>query len=738
MVLQSVPVVKSLIAHTTTKNQSFMDMHYFLKAKGIKNNSFFLVLYDADLINVDPRDTNLPLIMKQKVARECLFNYWYFLREVVRIPIEGGDTSSGVPYKLHRGNLALNFLFVLNKNIFLELPRQHYKTISALCRYLWVFNFGTSNSRIMFINKKHDDSKSNLISMKRIRSALPSYLRMDEAFNREGKKIKVPNTAETLQHPTNFNKISTMPGARTKQLANGLGRGCTMPIHYYDEFAFIVYNKIIYGSAMPAFSTASKNAKRNNAPYGILITTTPGDLTTDEGLFAESIKNDATPFVEEYYDYSYEKIEELSEANTKSSFFYIRYTYMQLGSGQDYFKQMVKDLNHDWVTIRREIMLEWTKSATNCPFKQEDLDIIRTLCMSEPKRIILFGRVGQYQFKIWDDIDTRYPPIVGVDVSGGWQRDSSAITVVDSKSTKVTATFNCNYIPTHDLADLIYELVTQYMRNAVVNIERNGGFGTSVVQILMETKIKSNLYSEVKDKVIEERSNGYKLIKKTTKVRIYGTDSTSAIRSRLIEILFQRVMYHKDKFVSPELLSELETMEYKKNGKVEHADNAHDDQIFSYLMAMYVWYDGKDLPQYGIQRGTIATDADIDEPVFSIGEDYKDIGAEIESSEETSEMIEEQIEVLNSNRAVLHKDWIIQQYKDDQKALDKVLETKDGRRAYASKYNLDYEELEKEARGQIIDISDDIMTSFYSDDNMNKDTYNVGNLSSQFIDLDIR
>ena len=25
----------------TTTNQSFMDMHYFLKAKGIKNNKFF-------------------------------------------------------------------------------------------------------------------------------------------------------------------------------------------------------------------------------------------------------------------------------------------------------------------------------------------------------------------------------------------------------------------------------------------------------------------------------------------------------------------------------------------------------------------------------------------------------------------------------------------------------------------------------------------------------------------------
>lgn len=52
--------------------------------------------------------------------------------------------------------------------------------------------------------------------------------------------------------------------------------------------------------------------------------------------------------------------------------------------------------------------------------------------------------------------------------------DSSGITVVDSNTTKVTATFNCNYIPTDDLADLLYVLVVKYMPNAIINVERNG------------------------------------------------------------------------------------------------------------------------------------------------------------------------------------------------------------------------------------------------------------------------
>lgn len=456
-----------------TTNQSFIDMHYFLKRTGIANNDFFLILYDAGLAGVDPRDPNLNIQMKQRILRECCCNYWYFLREVVRIPVQGGTVGSGARYKLNRGNLAMNFLFTLNYNMFVELPRQFGKTTAALCRYLWVYNFGSSNSEIMFIHKDHNGSKGNLKDLKEIRDALPEYLQMSSATTPDGKRLKVPNTIVSMQHPINNNKITTFASARSRDAADKLGRGCTMPIQYYDEFAFMLYNQYAYTAAIPAYSTASQNAKSNNAPYGILITTTPGDLTTEQGQYAYTLRNSATPWSEAYYDYSYEKLEELREANTKSSFFLIRYTYQQLGRGPEYFNKMCVDLGNDWDKIRREILLEWSKTASNCPFRKEDLDIIKSYCR-EPIRTLYFGKAGQYQFNIYEDIDMRFPPIVGVDVAGAMYMDSSAITIVDSKTTRVTATLNCNYIPSDDLADVIYLLVKQYMPNAVVNIERNG------------------------------------------------------------------------------------------------------------------------------------------------------------------------------------------------------------------------------------------------------------------------
>lgn len=366
----------------------------------------------------------------------------------------------------------MNFCLLNNFNIFEELPRQHGKTIGAVIWYLWVFNFRTTNSEIMFMNKKHEDSKLNLQRLKDIRNALPPYLQLKE--KKVGDKVlKETNNVETITHIENHNKITTKPGARNKAMANSLGRGCTMPMHWYDEYAFIIHNKIIYSAATPAYKTASENAKNNNAPYGILITTTPGDMTTDEGIDAFLTKESATPFLEEYYDFKPSELEELKNANTDSSFFYIKFTYIQLGSGQQYFKEMCIDLKKDWGAIRREVLLEWSKTSDNSPFTKQDLEEVERLVMKEPIQKIKLNHI--YYMNIYKRAEIqKYPPIIGVDVSGGYQKDSSAITIIDSKTTDVIADFNCNHISTPDLAKVIYELVTKYMPNAVVNIERNG------------------------------------------------------------------------------------------------------------------------------------------------------------------------------------------------------------------------------------------------------------------------
>ena len=122
--------IRTIYSPKTTKNKSFLDMHHYLKSIGIKNNEFMLALIDPDLENIDPHDPHLNAYYKQKVLRECMCNYWYFLREVVRIPGANGT----IRYKLTRANLALNFCMALNLNIFLEIPRR----LSAIVGIQWL------------------------------------------------------------------------------------------------------------------------------------------------------------------------------------------------------------------------------------------------------------------------------------------------------------------------------------------------------------------------------------------------------------------------------------------------------------------------------------------------------------------------------------------------------------------------------------------------------------------------
>ena len=612
--------------------------------------------------------------------------------------------------------------------MFVEFPRQHGKTISAVCYYLWLFNFGTTNSEMMFINKKYDDSKKNLARLKDMRAALPSYLRMNEAFGPDGKKIKVPDNTQMIQHPKNFNSVKTLPSAKNITNANGLGRGLTVPIIWYDEFAFIKYNKIIRSAATPAYKRAAMNAANNRKPYGMLLTTTPGIMTDEEGKYAYDVKNNATPFNEAYYDLTMNQLEELRRANSKSSLFYIRYTYQQLGSSSKYLEEIIKDMEGDYPAIRREVFLEWAQISENSPFKPEDLEMVKQY-IHEPKRTIMLG--GIYPMYIYEEISPMAVPIIGVDVSGGYYRDSSAITIIDSKTTKVCACMNCNYISPIQLADVIYELVVNYMPNACVNIERNGGFGTSVIARLKNTRIKNNLYYEVKERVLEERNDGIHTYRNKQKVKEYGLNSSKNVRDLLIDILHQRMDYHKDKFISPIIMNELNGLEIRKN-RVDHSPTSHDDQIFSMLMALYVWYYGKDLmANFGIRTYTIRTDEDYQESMIDKENETSYIEIMTDNTE-NSEQVDEQLKLLNEGSGKSYEQFLLEQDAKDKQMIQQLMTSRLFKETYAKKYNINLKNIDMAG---VTDIPDSVFMNIYDYDDYHSVNDELNKQFSSMVDI---
>lgn len=694
MAVQYATTQRVVYYHHSTSNKSFIDMAMYLKDRGIKHYEFMLLLLDPDLAGVDPYDPRLSTTMKMKILRECLYNPWYFIREVVRIPQAG--KSGGIPFILHRGNLAMLFCLMLNLNTMCILPRQTGKTYCAVVWYLYLFNFGTNSSEISFLNKKFDDSKNNLARIKDTRELLPSYLRMDQMFAPDGTKLKGRNSVESMTHPVNHNIIRTVASARDKTSAASLMRGRTTSIIYIDEYAFIKHNKIIYMNMVPAWNTAANNARQNHKPYGMLITTTPGMLATEEGQYCYEAMGNATKFNEGWYNLTYNEIMEIVNTNERSTFVYIEYSYQQLGYSEAWFRDLCRNMELDWDAIRREVLLEWSPSVENSPFRKEDLDTIRNLLRAPIGSFMVFNK---YPILVFERMDPRHVPLIGVDVSGGYQRDSSAITIVDSWTTKVTAEFNCNWIPTLDLAAVILELVSKYMSNAVVNIERNGGFGATVIAKLLTTPIKRNLFFSIKDKVVEERIGGGQSFVRKQKTKVFGSDSTHQEREKLMDILRNRVDYHKDKIVSKTIYDELCGLEYKKNGRIEHSSNTHDDQVFSWLWALYIIYEGGELMQtWGIERHEIKTDAELEEAVYDFDKPGTNVDLDMSISLETQEIIDEQTRQLDQAPGkTLYQEWVKKEVAADKAALQKLLRDPKAREAYARQNNLSLSDLDQPA-----------------------------------------
>lgn len=225
----------------------------------------------------------------------------------------------------------------------------------------------------------------------------------------------------------------------------------------------------------------------------------------------------------------------------------------------------------------------------------------------------------------------------------------------------------------------------------VASISKDNGYGMSVIAKLKETKVKRNLYYEIKDRVLEETTDGTKIIRNKRKTKVFGLYSNKEIRDQLIEILRERMNLHKDKFISPTIYQELRGLEVKRNGKVEHSELTHDDQIFSYLMALYVWYEGKNLRElFGIEKGSIKTEESVDDIVSLEGaEDYGDITQEIVYiTKDGNQKLDNDLKDMQYAKGVLYSEFIEKERKHDMDSLKAMLNDPVVRKAYANKYKI--------------------------------------------------
>ena len=222
--------------------------------------------------------------------------------------------------------------------------------------------------------------------------------------------------------------------------------------------------------------------------------------------------------------------------------------------------------------------------------------------------------------------------------------------------------------------------------------------------------IKNNLYYEIKDRIVEEVNDHLgRIIKRKQRTKVYGLDSSKDSRDLLIDILRDRMERHKDKFNSPVLLDELSKMVVKRNGKVEHSENSHDDLVFSLLMALYVWYEGKNLKDiFHINKTTIKTEDSVDDIIgensqSALERKYTEIIEELklpdDDTEKTIKEVNESLKVLKQGMGVMFGDFVKQQREKENQLLMDMLQNKVAREAFARKEHLPVQDIEVMAKG---------------------------------------
>ena len=362
-------------------------------------------------------------------------------------------------------------------------------------------------------------------------------------------------------------------------------------------------------------------------------------MDTREGRESYPIIQSMIPWTEKIYDMSDDEIQ-----NYKNSFkeeyhnsevkhtrevidvFYIEYQYYQLRKTYNWVMEQFQ-LSGDKMAIRREILLQRLRGSTNSAFDPEVIEYFISNMKRATHELML---CKLWVFKIYEhgakimygatyDLDPNIPYMVGLDPANGEGGDNVSITIVNPLNMMIAAEFKHPYISKPNLQRMLIELITEYIPKAVLIVERNS-MGTYLIQDLLETEIRDNLYCWDNDHALEEvtteNATDQQLKELASRNRRYGTFVSPKVRSAMFELLYQHVSECKELLCTEYLVNDMCKLVKLPTGKVAADKGEHDDCVMSYLHCLYVYYTGNNIINYGIIKpdhpawGDITTEKD--------------------------------------------------------------------------------------------------------------------------------
>lgn len=154
-------------------NKSFDDVVYLIEENNFVGERGYIKrllnrLRDDDIydirhcldLGISPDCTRFPTFdyFLQYVYQKCYCNIYYFLRNIIKIPAQGGGF---IDFHLNIGTLSFIEHYLCGRNVLLENPRQTLQSTTAICVSIYESLFRMNNADIEFISNSETQDKLN-------------------------------------------------------------------------------------------------------------------------------------------------------------------------------------------------------------------------------------------------------------------------------------------------------------------------------------------------------------------------------------------------------------------------------------------------------------------------------------------------------------------------------------------------------------------------------------------------
>lgn len=610
------------IVHTSTKNQSFIDLANVFKKMGLKNYYFHLALHDPDLEFVDPFADNLSPQTIVKIANEIAVNPWYFFREIAQTPDSTSDNR--MFFRANRANISLFWCFFNHCQYFLIQPRQTGKSYSTDIIMMYLLCFRKS-LKLLLYTKDSQLRMLNVIRLRTLIATLPAYL---NPLTR-----KDSNNSEGITVLSNNNYYNTIIAQESEDAAYKKGRGNTVEVRQCDEVAFCKLNYITIPSMGSAMDAARMNALAQGKETASIFTTTAGKKDTPHGRWAYEVWNESAQFDEKYYDsFDAAEFEKRVRADSNPSdplaktfgLFQVQgtFSHRQLGYTDEW---LIENMSRNKVTgedALRDYYNVWTSGTESSPFTVEQAQMIKN-SETDP----LFRDIGKFGIVInWyvnqnelSDLFNHCPIIVGLDSSSAIGKDACSLTFVNALDLNIIGTASINKVNLFQYAQWLCDLIIRFPKLLLVPENRSSAQG--IIDFLIETLPAHgiNPFKQIFNTIVHEKDENQRTFlnmdahpNPASVANMYRSTfgySTSGKGRYSRDNLYGETFYRAidiiaDKVKDKKLIRELLGLVII-DGRIDHGSDKedHDDQVISWLLACWFIFNGRNVNYYNINRG---------------------------------------------------------------------------------------------------------------------------------------